>query len=195
MWSLPDGRSLRVVRQPHPLGGLLILFSDKTGELKLKAQFNALIQVQKSTLDQLNDAVSVYGSDGRLRLRNQAFDKFWQLAPEDISGVVDFTNIAELCLPLVHDRGFWTELKARVTDTDPLARRAAIGRNQDFRRPPGRNGAPSPCRTAPPWSPFPTSPPRANWKRPSRRETRRWANPSDSSAISSPMSPMNCAHP
>ncbi|MGZ3297837.1 MAG: PAS-domain containing protein, partial [Asticcacaulis sp.] len=64
MWSLPDGRSLRVVRQPHPLGGLLILFSDKTGELKLKTQFNSLIQVQKSTLDQLNDAVSVYGSDG-----------------------------------------------------------------------------------------------------------------------------------
>ncbi|MBW8883024.1 MAG: two-component sensor histidine kinase, partial [Asticcacaulis sp.] len=59
MWTLPDGRSLRVVRQPHPLGGLLILFSDKTGELRLKAQFNALIQVQKSTLDQLSDAVSV----------------------------------------------------------------------------------------------------------------------------------------
>src|SRR5690606_4723088 len=26
MWSLPDGRALRVVRQPHPLGGLLVLF-------------------------------------------------------------------------------------------------------------------------------------------------------------------------
>ena len=127
MWSLPDGRSLRVVRQPHPLGGLLILFSDKTGELKLKAQFNSLIQVQKSTLDQLNDAVSVYGSDGRLRLRNQAFDHFWQLSSEDISGVVDFTNVAELCLPLVHDRGFWSELKARVTDTDPLARAPQLG--------------------------------------------------------------------
>ena len=122
MWTLPDGRSLRIVRQPHPLGGLLILFSDKTGELKLKAQFNSLIQVQKSTLDQLNDAVSVYGSDGRLRLRNQAFDRFWNLASDDISGVVDFTSIAELCLPLVHDRGFWAELKARITDTDPLAR-------------------------------------------------------------------------
>ena len=127
MWTLPDGRSLRVVRQPHPLGGLLILFSDKTGELKLKTQFNSLIQVQKSTLDQLNDAVSVYGSDGRLRLRNQAFDRFWKLRAEDIEGVVDFTTVAEQCLPLVHDRGFWAELKARVTDTDPLARAPQIG--------------------------------------------------------------------
>ena len=148
MWTLPDGRSLRVVRQPHPLGGLLILFSDKTGELKLKAQFNSLIQVQKSTLDQLNDAVSVYGSDGRLRLRNQAFDRFWQLAPDDISGVVDFTNIAELCLPLVHDRGFWSELKARITDTDPLARapqkgeiRISDGRLAQWRTQPLPDGA------------------------------------------------------
>jgi len=127
MWSLPDGRSLRVVRQPHPLGGMLILFSDKTGELKLKSQFNALIQVQKSTLDQLNDAVSVYGSDGRLRLRNQSFDRFWKLNPDDMAAVMDFTSVAELCLPLVHDRGFWTELKARVTDTDPLARAPQTG--------------------------------------------------------------------
>ncbi len=127
MWSLPDGRSLRVVRQPHPLGGLLILFSDKTGELKLKSQFNSLIQVQKSTLDQLNDAVSVFGSDGRLRLRNQAFDKFWNLQADDIDVVMDFSNISELCLPLVHDRGFWAELKARVTDTDPLARAPQSG--------------------------------------------------------------------
>lgn len=122
MWSLPDGRSLRVVRQPHPLGGLLLLFSDKTDELKLKAQFNALIQVQKSTLDQLNDAVSVYGADGRLRLRNQAFDRFWNIRADDMAAVMDFAEVAELCLPLVHDRGFWSELKARVTDTDPLAR-------------------------------------------------------------------------
>lgn len=122
MWSLPDGRSLRVVHQPHPLGGLLLLFSDKTGELKLKAQFNALIQVQKSTLDQLNDAVSVYGSDGRLRLRNSAFDRFWNIRSDDMAAVMDFAEVAELCLPLVHDRGFWAELKARVTDTDPLAR-------------------------------------------------------------------------
>src|SRR5204863_7467005 len=28
LWTLPDGRTLRVVRQPHPLGGLLVLYSD-----------------------------------------------------------------------------------------------------------------------------------------------------------------------
>ena len=73
LWSLPDGRTLKVVRQPHPMGGLLLLFSDITDELKLKAQYNALIQVQQATLDKLSDAVAVFGSDGRLRLHNEAF--------------------------------------------------------------------------------------------------------------------------
>lgn len=122
MWSLPDGRALRVVRQPHPLGGLLVLFSDKTGELSLKAQFNSLIQVQKATLDQLSDAVSVFGSDGRLRLRNHAFEAFWNIPAEDMEAAQDFSAVAELCLPLVHDQGFWADLRARVTDIDPVTR-------------------------------------------------------------------------
>ena len=39
MWSTPGGRTLRVVRQPHPYGGLLLLLSDMTDDLKMKAQF------------------------------------------------------------------------------------------------------------------------------------------------------------
>lgn len=148
MWSMPNGRALRVVRQPHPLGGLLLLYSDKTGELALKAQFNSLIQVQRATLDQLTDAVSVFGSDGRLRLRNRAFDAFWKLNPEDIAADAEFGHISELCLPLVHDRGFWSELKARITDTDPVARapqtgevRTSDGRLAQWRTQPLPDGA------------------------------------------------------
>ena len=122
MWSMPTGRTLRIVRQPHPLGGLLILFADMTDELKLKSQFNSLIQVQRSTLDQLNDAITVFGSDGRLRLRNASFEKFWGLKPGDIVPQMDLSALSDMCVPLVHDRVFWTDIKARVTDTDPLAR-------------------------------------------------------------------------
>ncbi|WP_140984394.1 PAS domain-containing sensor histidine kinase [Asticcacaulis tiandongensis] len=127
IWSLPNGRALRVVRQPHPLGGLLLLYSDKTGELALKSQFNSLIQVQRATLDQLTDAVSVFGSDGRLRLRNKAFDDFWHLNSDEITPDAEFSHLSGMCLPLVHDRGFWSELKARITDTDPVARAPQTG--------------------------------------------------------------------
>ena len=127
IWTLPDGRTLRIVRQPHPLGGLLLLFSDITGELKLKAQYNALIQVQQATLDKLNDAVAVFGSDGRLRLHNEAFAAFWNVGPVDLAAAGDFEGVVELCIPRLHDQAFWRELKGRVADPDPESRAPTAG--------------------------------------------------------------------
>ncbi|MDP8916082.1 MAG: ATP-binding protein, partial [Pseudomonadota bacterium] len=148
LWSLPDGRTLRVVRQPHPLGGLLLLFADITGEVRLKAQYNSLIKVQQATLDKLNDAVAVFGSDGRLRLHNDAFERFWNLPPGAIGEETDFDAVAELCRPLLHDMRFWRDVKARVADPDPEARaaisgeeRTSDGRNVSFQTRPLPDGA------------------------------------------------------
>ncbi len=127
LWSLPDGRTLRVVHQPHPLGGVLLLFSDITDELQLKARYNAFIQVQQATLDKLNDAVAVFGADGRLRLHNEAFAGFWNIPATDLAGSVDFEGVVERCLPRLHDQVFWTELKGRIADPDPKSRAPASG--------------------------------------------------------------------
>jgi signal transduction histidine kinase len=127
LWSTPDGRTLRVVRQPHPMGGLLLLFADITGELKMKSQFNALIQVQQATLDKLSDAVAVFGSDGRLRLHNESFERFWNITPLQLEAAGDFEGVVELCVPKLHDMGFWRELKGRVADPDPGARMPITG--------------------------------------------------------------------
>ncbi|MGH6909874.1 MAG: two-component sensor histidine kinase, partial [Phenylobacterium sp.] len=91
------------MRQPHPMGGLLLLFSDITDELNLTTQYNALIQVQQATLDKLSDAVTVFGSDGRLRLHNEAFGKFWAITPTQIEAAGDFEGVVELCVPTLHD--------------------------------------------------------------------------------------------
>ncbi len=122
LWTLPDGRTLRVVRQPHPMGGVLLLFSDITGELSLRAQYNALIQVQQTTLDKLTDAVAVFASDGRLRLHNEAFERLWGATGQQLEDAGDFAGVAALCQPLLHDRQLWTELQGRVTDPDPQSR-------------------------------------------------------------------------
>jgi signal transduction histidine kinase len=127
LWTLPDGRTLRVVRQPHPLGGLLVLYSDVTGELRMKAQYNALIQVQQATLDKLNDAVAVFGSDGRLRLHNEAFEQFWNVSTHELDTAGDFDGVVSLCVHRLHDLQFWRDLKARVGDPDPQARVAVTG--------------------------------------------------------------------
>jgi hypothetical protein len=122
LWRLPDARTLRIVRQPHPGGGLLLLFSDITDELKLSAEFKALIQVQQATLDKLTDAVAVFSSDGRLKLHNEAFERFWGVSAAQLAAAADFEGVEELCLRRLHDRQFWRDLKARVTDPEPKAR-------------------------------------------------------------------------
>ncbi|MFV2092770.1 MAG: PAS-domain containing protein, partial [Hyphomicrobiales bacterium] len=78
-WHLPDGRSLRVVCEPHPFGGVTYLFENVTEELALKTRFNALNSVQRETLDNLHEGVAMFGPDGRLRLSNPVFAEIWQL--------------------------------------------------------------------------------------------------------------------
>ena len=121
-WSLPDGRTLRVVRQPHPLGGILLIFSDITGELELRSRYNSQIQVQRATLDKLNDAVAVFGSDSRLRLHNEAFETLWKLQGTRLREASTFDAIAQLAQSILPDPSVWLGLKARVADPDPESR-------------------------------------------------------------------------
>ncbi len=124
IWRLPGERTLRVASQPHPQGGIVMLFSDITPELRLKTQFNQLIQVQQATLDKLTDAVAVFGADGRLKLHNEAFETFWSISAGQVAAAGDFDGLVELCVRRFHDLQFWRELKARITDPDPGARAA-----------------------------------------------------------------------
>ena len=127
LWVLPDARTLRIARQRHPMGGLLLIFSDITDELTLKTRYNALLQTQKAALDRLHEAVAVFGLDGRLRLSNAAFATMWCLAPEELSGNLAIDQVIELCKPLFHDEGVWAHVRGRITDPSPEARQEARG--------------------------------------------------------------------
>ncbi len=127
IWHLVNGRTLRVVSQPDPNGGIILIFSDITPELRLKSQFNQLLQVQRATLDKLSVAVAVFGSDARLQLKNQVFDMFWGQAGGAGGPDLTFDAVRDRALRVIHDLQFWRELKARVTDLDPAARAPASG--------------------------------------------------------------------
>ncbi len=127
IWRLPGERTLRVLGQPHPAGGVILIFSDITPELRLKTQFNHLIQVQRATLDKLGDAVAVFGADARLRLHNEAFQTLWDVTAERLERSLAFDDIVELCVRRLTDLGFWRELKGRITSPDPVARAPAVG--------------------------------------------------------------------
>jgi signal transduction histidine kinase len=121
-WVLPDGRMLRIARQRHPNGGLLLIFSDITNEVSLKSSYDALLQTQKAALDKLHEAIVVFGLDGRLKLSNAAFEAMWKLDADNIQAEMPFDRVVELCQPLFHDRAVWAQVRGRITDPSPEAR-------------------------------------------------------------------------
>lgn len=126
-WSLPDDRTLKVTRQRHPMGGLLLLFKDITSELELQTNYRALLNTQSSTLNNLHEAVAVFGGDGRLKLSNQAFERLWELDQETLKDGPDYTDIIEDCIPLFHDREVWDAIKGHITDPSAKARQSTTG--------------------------------------------------------------------
>ncbi len=106
---LPDERTLRLVVSPHPFGGLTFVYEEVTDRLALERSYNTMIEVQRETLDNLYEAVAVYGSDGRLKLSNPAYAQMWQLAPADLPGEPHVSEIIEKQRAFYDDGGDWTD--------------------------------------------------------------------------------------
>src|SRR5690606_3961575 len=58
-WLLPGGKHLRVVAQPLPDGGLLLIFEDRTEQIQLASARDTLLRVRTATFDNLFEAVGV----------------------------------------------------------------------------------------------------------------------------------------
>lgn len=118
LWHLPDGRTLRVITTPNPEGGVTYLFDDVSEKLDLERRYDALIRVQRETLDNLTEAIAVFGSDGRLRLHNPAFAKMWSLPASALEGRAHIETVAGLCAAAHNDAALWQELHRAVTGLD-----------------------------------------------------------------------------
>lgn len=127
LWHLQDGRTLRLIRMRDPQGGIALMFSDMTDRIDLEGRLGTLINVQRATLDKLSEGIAVFGTDGRLKIHNNAFARMWSLSEDDLKDSPRFSALIDLCLPLYHDRHFWDDLKARATDSNPEVRRQVEG--------------------------------------------------------------------
>ncbi len=124
MWHLPHGRALRVVTTPNPEGGVTYLYDDVTERLDMHRRYDALIKVQSETLDHLAEAVAVFGSDGRVRLHNPAFQRMWKLSHEALEQHPHVEAVTAWCQAQHDDNTVWRNLRAVVTAIDnrePLA--------------------------------------------------------------------------
>ena len=132
-WYLPDGRSLRVICEQHPFGGVTYLYENLTKEYQLESRYNELFEVQRETLDNLAEAVALSGSDGRLKLFNPAFSQFWTLDVAFLNQKPHMDQLAQLPSLSADSRKAWQDIKYSVTGIE-ANRKAHDGKmNQDGR--------------------------------------------------------------
>jgi signal transduction histidine kinase len=117
-WYLPDGRALSVVTTPNPEGGVTYLFDDVTESLDLARRFDGLIRVQRETLDNLGEAVAVFGSNGRAQLSNPAFAGMWKLSAEALGEQPHIDTVETWCRPLFDDAATWRVIREAITRID-----------------------------------------------------------------------------
>jgi signal transduction histidine kinase len=81
-WLLPDGTHLRLLAQPTPDGGLILIFEDRTEEAQLASARDTLLRVRTATFDNLFEAIAVFASDGKLSIWNRRFGQIWGVEEE-----------------------------------------------------------------------------------------------------------------
>lgn len=111
---LPDGKTLRRVLTPHPLGGLLATYEDVTDRLALEASRNELIAVQRETIDHLHEAVAVFGADGRLQLCNPAFSRLWGVAEDVAAAHPTLAQLETQATAPLHASPVWQEIRTQL---------------------------------------------------------------------------------
>ncbi len=115
-WHLPDGRAVRVAADQRPDGGVTFLYDDVTEKLALESRYNALIRVQRETLDHLREGVAVFASDGRLRLFNPAFSEIWGLDAAFLDGAPHVDDLMSACAGQINDSEPWERTRDAVVD-------------------------------------------------------------------------------
>jgi PAS domain-containing protein len=118
-WHLPNGKSIRIVIHSHLMGGVFILFEDITERLKLESSLTLLTQVQKATLDTLDDGIAIFGTDGRLVMHNVPFARMWKLSESELEGQPHFAEIANLCTDRIGYDGIWGLVSCGINSATP----------------------------------------------------------------------------
>ena len=116
-WHLPDGRTIRVVANPQPKGGVTWVFENLTEKMDLESRYATAVRVQGETLDNLAEGVAVFGPDGRIRLSNPAFNTLWQLSDDIVAQKAHISDIKARCEPLAKVSP-WAGFVASVTGFD-----------------------------------------------------------------------------
>lgn len=114
MLHLPDGKTLRRLRAAYPMGGLIFAYEDITDRLATTSAYNALLSVQKELLENLFDAVLIFGANGRLNSYNQAYLKLWKAQKSFLDQEPSLDEVLDSQRGFFSQKENWIELKKEI---------------------------------------------------------------------------------
>lgn len=122
-WTLPGGVHLRVVANPLPDGGLLLIFEDRTEQVQLASARDTLLRVRTATFDNLFEALGVFAGDGRLQIWNNKFRQLWGFDEDYLASHPRIDALVERGADRLAQPG-------RAAVIAEIVRSAAVGRQQ-----------------------------------------------------------------
>ena len=115
MLHLPNGKTLRRLRAAYPTGGLIFAYEDITDRLATTSAYNALLSVQKEMLENLFDAVLIFGSNGRLNFYNESYLKLWKAQKNFLAQEPNLEEVLDSQRLFFDEKEDWDSLKKEMT--------------------------------------------------------------------------------
>jgi PAS domain-containing protein len=109
-WTLADGQTFRVTGRPHPNGALALMFDDISNETQRTRRYRADIELGQSVIDQLDDAIAVFGQAGQLIWSNTAYARFWGHETNQILNDATYRSLVTFWKTLSAPTSLWTEV-------------------------------------------------------------------------------------
>lgn len=135
-WHLSGGTHLRVVAQPMPDGGLVVLFEDRTEQVQLASARDTLLRVRTATTENLFEAVGVFAADGRIQMWNNKFRTVWGFENELLSSHPRVDVLAREAAPRLANPGRATLIaelvRSATVDRSPRGGRVAFADGRHF---------------------------------------------------------------
>jgi signal transduction histidine kinase len=122
-WPLLDSVHLRIVAQPMPDGGLVLIAEDRTEQLALSAGRDTLLRTRAATFDNLFEALAIFAPGGHLDLWNRGFPHAWGIEPEQLEARPQAAALLEAIAGKLAD-------PSRVQAIGEVIRMATLDRNR-----------------------------------------------------------------
>lgn len=110
----PDGRTIRRIRAAYPAGGVVFAYEDVSDNLATRRAYQALLDVQKETIENLFDAVLIFADSGKLKFYNQAYAELWNSDEAFLKSEPNIAEVIEAQRPYFEKVEDWNSLKKYI---------------------------------------------------------------------------------